>query len=115
MNVNNVFKSIRTLCSECYMQPRVVEEQMRKCYTETIQYQNKLWTRQTLERLKLKNIGTPDIQSIAAISSKHSFSKSMFSNVIHENMKLKLKDAICNEKIAKYDMIKSKIQLRKFS
>ena len=69
------------------MQPKVVEEQMRKCLTETIQYQNKLWTRQTLVRLQANNIGTPEVQRVAAISGRHSLSKSMFRDVIIENMK----------------------------
>ena len=110
----NMFQLIRALCSECYIQLKVVEERMRKCYTETIQYQNKLWTRQTLERLKLKNVGTLEIQRIAAISSKHSLSKSIFSEIVSENMKLKLKDAIFNEKIAKSNMIHSKIELKNY-
>ena len=60
----------------------------------------------------MSNVGTPEIQSIAATSSKHRQSNSIFAEVVSENMKLKLKDAIFNEKIAKSNMISSKIELK---
>ena len=96
------------------MQPKAVEDQMRKCYTTTIHYQNRLWTRQTLERLTIKNIGTPEVQSMAANSCKNSYSKTIFRDIVSMNMKIKLDDAIYNEQIAKTHMIKSKMKLKEY-
>ena len=61
----HAYRFIATLCNECYIQPKVVEGLMRTVYEETFKYQNKLWSKITLDRLKKNNIGTNDLQKFA--------------------------------------------------
>jgi len=115
MNSNNTFKFISSLCKQSYMQPKVVEEKMRKHFESISKYQNKLWTRNTLQILIDINVGTNEIQIHAIKQVKHMNSKNVvnkFYRIIYDNMLTKVEDALENEETAKNDMIQSCIELK---
>ena len=116
MNTHNAFKFISNLCKESYIQSWIVEKQMRRNLELTNNYQVKLWTRITLERLTKNSVGTNDIQHHATKQVKgmnNSNIVSKYQKVIRDNMKNKLTDAVENEAIAKDKMVKSNIELKK--
>ena len=98
------------------MQPRVVEFKMRKHFESTRKYQNKLWTRNLLERLTQLCVGTNEIQIHASKQVKNMNNiniVSKYKGIIHQNMVIKLDDAIQNEEQAKTDMVQSCIELKR--
>ena len=82
------------LAYECYMQPRVVEKLMRSCLISTNKYQNKLWSKITLDRLKKHGVGTNDVQSFAFSQLKINKSKKYFSEYGHCNLVIKYQHAL---------------------
>ena len=116
MNSYNAFQFFNFLCKQSYMQPRVVEFKMRKHFESTRKYQNKLWTRNLLERLTQLCVGTNEIQIHASKQVKNMNNiniVSKYKGIIHQNMVIKLDDAIQNEEQAKTDMVQSCIELKR--
>ena len=116
MNINNAFKFITSLCRQSYMQPDVVELNMRKHIELTDKYHNRLWTKIVLERLMSINVGTNDVQYHAFKQLRNMNVKNVsikFRGLIHDSMKYKLGDAIENEYEFKELMIKANIDLKK--
>ena len=106
---------MRLIENECYIQPRAVETIMRNSFNTTMKYQNKLWTRILLERLVMNNIGTKDVVQFADSQAKNSKGNilKIFNSVVIKNMSIKVDDAKEAEKVAKYDMVQRKIELKK--
>ena len=109
---NNVYQYINQICRESYMQPKIAEQLMRKSLNANIKYQNKLWTKNFLQRVFRQNIATDDVYSYAKKQQKLSKNKNTFKNIVKQNMKRKLDDAIEELNEAKQDMVQSKIKLK---
>ena len=73
MNVNTVYAHISSICKQSYMQPKTAERVMRNNFKLTMEYQDKLWAKVTLERLFKSGVGTPDIQNLAKKQSLKSY------------------------------------------
>ena len=116
MNTHNAFKFISSLCKQTYIQPRVVESKMREHFESTAKYQNKLWTRNILERLTNLNVGTNEVQFYASKQVKQMNGNNVenkFKQIVYDNMKHKLNDALENEESSRKFMFQSSIELKK--
>ena len=109
---NNVFEYIRNICQQSFMQPRIAENLMRKNISTISKFQNKLWTKNILQRLCKNNLALNDVHIYAENQQKKSKNKQTYSNIVKENMTRKLSDAIKEFNKAKYDMVQSKIELK---
>ena len=65
MTFSNAFTLIKQIAQECFMQPKAAEKLMRKIFNLSMKYQNKLWTKVTLERLVNNNVGTNEVVKFA--------------------------------------------------
>ena len=113
MTLDHAFRLVTSICNECYIQPKVVAKLMRNNLSNTMKYQNKLWSKTFLERLAKSCIGTNEIQNLAFSEFKRTNNLQSFKECIYENMNRKKKSAIKDENSAKMDMIKSKIELKR--
>ena len=113
MDSEHAFTFITILCKQCYMQPRVVEKVMRKYLINTNKYQNKLWSKIVLDRLKRDCTGTNDVQQFSFSQLKRTQSIDEFNEYVHSNLNIKRRHAIKMEAKAKQDMILAKIELKK--
>ena len=86
---------------------------MRKSLSSTIKYQSKLWTNNILGTLSSENIGTSEVQKFAASQAFKSTNPSCFKSCISVNMKPKVDNAHKELKEAKFDMVQSKIALKR--
>ena len=88
MEYSHAYNFITRLCNECYIQPKVVGELMRKSYDTTFKYQTKLWLRITVERLLKKHIGTNYVQNIGLNQLKRTKDIKVFQECIESNMNI---------------------------
>ena len=109
----HAYRFITRLCKECYMQPKVVSDLMRISFEDTLKYQTKLWSRITIERLLKKHIGTNYVQSIGYNQLKRTNDIHVFEECIEVNMNIVKKSSVREEKMARNNMIQSKIRLKK--
>ena len=89
---------------------------MREHFESTAKYQNKLWTRNILERLTNLNVGTNEVQFYASKQVKQMNGNNVenkFKQIVYDNMKHKLNDALENEESSRKDMVQSSIELKK--
>ena len=112
-NNTHAFRLISSLCKQCYMQPKVVEQLMRKSLIATLQYQSKLWSRILIERLLKKHIGLPDVQSVALKQLRRNKNKDLYYKCINSIMNINKESALREENRAKSDMTLAKIELKK--
>ena len=116
MNSFNAYKFIAEICTQSFMQPKVVEQKMRNNLNLTVKYQRKLWTRTILGRLTRKCIGTNEVQNYSFNHVKSMIRGNLqneLKQIVTENMIHKLENARTNEIIAKEDMVQSSIELNK--
>ena len=91
----------------------VVANLLRISFEDTLKYQNKLWSRITKERLLKRHIGTNYVQSIGFNQFKRTNDENVFKECIDVNMNIVKKSSVKEEKIARNNMIKSKISMKK--
>ena len=113
MEFKHAYNFIASLCRECYIQPMVVENIMRKVYEATIKYQTKLWSRITVDKLLKCHVGTNHVQSFAYNQVRRTKDKKVYFECVIENLKILRKSTVFEENEAKTNMIKAKIEMKK--
>ena len=88
MVITHAYHFIATLCKECYIQPKAVENCMRKVYEDTLKYQTKLWSRIMIDKLLECHVGTNHVQSFAMSHLMRTKSKKVFIECVDDNLKI---------------------------